>query len=72
MSSLIASSPTRAPSIRSRDAADHHDRDRAPKPSRIWVLLEALAYGGAYIDPTGALARQRFARVREEQRHGRR
>ncbi len=55
-----------------RDAADHHDRDRKPKPSRIWVLLEALAYGGAYIDPTGVLARQRFARIREAQRHGRR
>ncbi|HEV8554793.1 MAG TPA: hypothetical protein VGR06_00150 [Actinophytocola sp.] len=72
MSSLIAGSPTRAPSIRNRDAADHHDRDRKPKPSRIWVLLEALAYGGAYIDPTGVLARQRFARIREAQRHGRR
>ena len=44
-----------------------------PEPSRSWVLLEALAYAGAFIDPTGVLATQRFAGIREqEQRHRRR
>jgi hypothetical protein len=50
MNSVIADSPTRAPAIRDRDHADH---DREPEPSRIRVLLEALAYAGAFIDPTG-------------------
>jgi hypothetical protein len=73
MSSLIASSPTSAPAIRSHGAAGHADRARELEPSRIWVLLEALAYAGAFIDPTGVLAAQRFTRTRDqEQRPGRR
>jgi hypothetical protein len=36
------------------------------------VLLEALAYAGASIDPTAALAARRFARIRDEEiRRGR-
>jgi len=73
MSLITADSPTCAPAIRDREGADHPDRDRAPEPSRIWVLLEALAYAGAFIDPTGVLAAQRFAGIREQdQRHRRR
>jgi hypothetical protein len=73
MSAAIADSPTRALAIRDRDHADHADRDREPEPSRIRVLLAALAYAGAFIDPTGVLAARRFARIREEaQHHGRR
>jgi hypothetical protein len=42
-------------------------------PSRAWALLEALAYAGALIDPSGVLAGQRLRRIPEqEQGHGRR
>jgi hypothetical protein len=69
MSLVAANSPTRTPTIRDRDGAEHPDRDR--EPSRIWVLLEALASAGAAIDPTGVLVAQRFAGIREQQqRHG--
>jgi hypothetical protein len=30
--------------------------------------VEALAYAGASVDPTAALAAQRFARIRDEER----
>ena len=52
--------------------ANHADRDHRQEPSRIWVLLHALAYSGAYINPTGLVAVQRLARIREEQQPGRR
>jgi hypothetical protein len=48
-------------------AADRPARDG--KPSRLSVLLEALAYAGASVDPTAALAAQRFARIRDEEIH---
>jgi hypothetical protein len=64
----LADSPTRAPAIRHRDAADHPDRDHKPELSRIWVLLAALADAGAFIDPTGVLAAQRFARIPDQER----
>jgi hypothetical protein len=45
---------------------------KATRPTRLWVLLEALGYAGAFIDPTGLLAAQRFRRAeQEERRHGR-
>jgi hypothetical protein len=67
MSLLIASPATRAPAIRVRHAADRADRNRDTERemSRTWVLLTAFAYAGAYIDPTGALAAQRLARIPE-------
>jgi hypothetical protein len=73
MSLVTADSPTRDPAIQDYDAADHADGGhREPRPSRISVLLEALAYAGASIDPAAALAAQRFARIRDqERRHGR-
>jgi hypothetical protein len=64
MSLLIASPATRAPAIRVRHAADRN-RDTEREMSRTWVLLTAFAYAGAYIDPTGALAAQRLARIPE-------
>jgi hypothetical protein len=72
MRSVIATSPTRTPAFQDRDAADYADRDRGAQPSRLWVLLEALAYAGASIDLSAALAAQRFARIRDDVRHGRR
>jgi hypothetical protein len=72
MNVVIASSPTRAPALADRDTADHADRDHELKRSWIWTLVEALAYAGASVDPTAALAAQRFARIRDEElRRGR-
>jgi hypothetical protein len=69
MMSVATADPTaRATTVRDHDTAD---RDRKPDRSRIWALLGALAYAGALIDPTGVLATQRFARIREDaQRRG--
>jgi hypothetical protein len=35
-------------------------------------MLEALAYAGAYIDPSGIMAVQRLRQAQEEERNGRR
>jgi hypothetical protein len=77
MSHLIASAPTRPPAFRDHDNIDHdttghgtngnatQDGERAH--SRIWTLIEALAYAGAYIDPSGILAVQRLRQAKEEE-----
>jgi hypothetical protein len=62
MSLVATDRPAPAP------ATDRPDRE----PSRLSVLPEALAYAGASIDPTAALAARRFARIRDEEiRRGR-
>jgi hypothetical protein len=66
MSVATASSPAPVPAIRDHDAANA-DAGRSRWSSRIWVLVEALAYAGASIDPASALAAQRFARIRDEE-----
>jgi hypothetical protein len=76
MSQLIASTATRAPAFRNRgattDAPDSADHGREPRPSRLWTLIEALAYAGAYIDPSGILAVERLRQAKEaEERDGR-
>ena len=76
MSQLIVTTPTRPPAFRDRSDTDHADHAPAPRPSRLWTVIQALAYAGALIDPTGVLAFERFRQAREEQeeaeRHGRR
>jgi hypothetical protein len=77
MSHPIASTATRAPAFRDRPASDHADTDQADlgrdRPSRLWTLIEALAYAGAYIDPSGIAAIHRLRLAEEEEkRHGRR
>ena len=67
MSAVTTDSPAPTPVTRIHDV-DHVDRDRHAKPPRIWLLVEALAYAGASIDPASALAAQRFARIRDEER----
>lgn len=42
--------------------APHGDPAATP---RYWAVLEAMAYAGAVIDPTGVLAAERLRRVRE-------
>jgi hypothetical protein len=47
------------------------ERDQPPRARpRLWAVLEAMAYAGAVIDPSGVLATHRFRRIHEEQ-HGR-
>jgi hypothetical protein len=65
MSQPIATTATRPPAF--RDDAHATDPDRPPRPSRLWPLIEALAYAGAVIDPSGILAVERLRRAREEQ-----
>ena len=71
MSQLIASSPTRPPAFRDRtatDPTDPTDSDRqARRRARLWTFIEALAYAGAYIDPSGILAMQRLRQAQEEE-----
>jgi hypothetical protein len=68
MSQPIATSPTHAPAFRDQvedQTHDTHDRDHPPaRPSRLWALLESLAYAGVFIDPTGALMAQRLRNAR--------
>ena len=72
MSQLIASTATRAPAFRDRGATESTDHSREPRPSKLWTLIEALAYAGAYIDPSGILAVERLRQAKEaEERNGR-
>ena len=72
MSHLIASTATRAPAFRDQTVTGHAGTDRADlgreQPSRLWRLIEALAYAGAYIDPSGIMAVQRLRQAQEEER----
>ena len=70
MSHLIATAPVRARIYRDRvetDHIDHIDRDAERARSRLWTLIEALAYAGAYIDPSGILAVERLRQAKEEE-----
>jgi hypothetical protein len=65
-------SATRAPALRDRHDADRVDRDRTPGRSRLWALIEALAYAGAIADPSGIMALERLRRAKDEaDRHDR-
>jgi hypothetical protein len=72
MSLVTTDSPARTPAIQDHDADHHTDRPRWSDRSWVWTLIESLAYAGAPIDPTAALAARRFARVRDQElQHGR-
>ena len=78
MSQLFANTTTitRDPAYRDRadaDRADQVERDREARRSRVWTLIEALAYAGAFVDPSGIMAVERLRRAEaEEKRNGRR
>jgi hypothetical protein len=74
MSQLITATATRAPAFRDQGETDQIDRRAERRRARLWTVIEALAYAGAYIDPTGILAYERFRQAAEEEeaRHGRR
>ena len=70
---LIATTPTRPPAFRDQvDTGNDADRAREPGRSRLWTLIEALAYAGAIVDPSGILAVQRLRQAQEEERNGHR
>jgi hypothetical protein len=78
MTQLFANTTTvtRAPAYQDRadaDRVDQVERDREARRSRVWTLIEALAYAGAFVDPSGILAVERLRRAEaEEERDGRR
>ena len=71
-STTIASTATRAPAFWDQTATDHTGTDQADlgreRPSRLWAMIEALAYAGAFIDPSGILAVHRLRQAQEEER----
>jgi hypothetical protein len=72
MSNLILTAPTRPPAVRDQDANERADLDRE-RPSRLWTVIQALAYTGAMVDPSGILAVERLRWAKEEEeRNGRR
>jgi hypothetical protein len=68
MSQLVATPSTKAPTLPDRDDTDQADRKREARRSRLWALIEALAYAGAYIDPSGIMAVQRLRQAQEEEK----
>jgi hypothetical protein len=68
MSQLVATTSTRAPALPDRDDTDQADRKREARRTRLWALIEALAYAGAYIDPSGIMAVQRLRQAKEEEK----
>jgi hypothetical protein len=50
---------------RNQSAAGTNRRGEGTKPTWTWRVLEAMAYAGAYIDPSGVLAAERLRRIRE-------
>jgi hypothetical protein len=72
MSTVSIGSRISAPAVEGRGAVEYSNHARRLGGSRIWALVEALAYAGAAIDPAAALAGQRLARIRDEERRGRR
>jgi hypothetical protein len=74
MSQPLAATATRAPAFRDHHADHTHQGDReAARRTRLWTMIEALAYAGAVIDPSGVLAVQRLRQAQEEEeRNGRR
>jgi hypothetical protein len=51
--------------MKRNQAAGTTRRGEGTRPTRTWRVLEAMAYAGAYIDPTGVLAVERLRRIRE-------
>jgi hypothetical protein len=77
MSELLTATATRPPAFRDRTTTDHTDpaeqTDRAAerRRARLWTIIEALAYAGAFIDPSGVLAVQQLRQAKEEEERSR-
>jgi hypothetical protein len=50
---------------RDHAAARTTDHGEPATTPRYWAVLEALAYAGTLLDPTGILAAERLRRMRE-------
>jgi hypothetical protein len=72
MSQLITATATRPPALREREDTDQIDHRAERRRARLWTVIEALAYAGAYVDPSGTLAVERLRRAQEEARRDRR
>jgi hypothetical protein len=68
MSELLATTATRPPAFRDHTDLTASDRRR----SRVWTVIQALAYADAFIDPSGILAVERLRQAKEEERNDRR
>jgi len=74
MSELLTTTATRPPAFRDRtathptDPTDPIDPAAERRRARLWTVIEALAYAGAMIDPSGVLAVQRLRQAQEEER----
>jgi hypothetical protein len=74
MTVVTTGSPARILTVPDLDPVDlvDLDRDREPRRSWAWTLVEALAYAGASFDPSAALAARRLAGIRDQElRRGR-
>jgi hypothetical protein len=67
MSQLIVTTPARPPAFWDRSDTDQIDHRAERRRARLRTVIEALAYGGAYVDPSGILAVERLRRAQEAQ-----
>jgi hypothetical protein len=72
MSELLTATATatRPPAFRDREHTGQTDPATECRRARLWTVIEALAYAGAYIDPSGILAVQRLRQAQEEEQRG--
>ena len=72
MSQLITATATRPPALREREDTDQIDHRAERRRARLRTVIEALAYAGAYVDPSGILAVERLRQAKaEEERNAR-
>ena len=67
MSELLTATATRPPAFRDREHTGQTDPATERRRARLWTVIEALAYAGAFIDPSGILAVQRLRQAQEEE-----
>jgi hypothetical protein len=70
MSELLTATATRPPAFRDREHTGQTDPATECRRARLWTVIEALAYAGAYIDPSGILAVQRLRQAQKEEQRG--
>ena len=66
MSQQTVTSTTRPATLRGRHDTHQPDRPRERGRSKLWTLIEALAYAGAFVDPSGIMAVERLRRAEED------
>jgi hypothetical protein len=55
---------TKSIPARTRTTGPGEREAAGPAPSKVWALLEAMAYAGAFIDPTGIMVAEAERRRR--------